>query len=206
MLDHQDNKGDAGGPFYRDKIAQLHADLHIPLGYAQESGLTLFGEPPVLVPTELDFFGREQSLSPPTLLAWNLMRDDAAEAEISLILISAFRSAEYQAGLIRRKLDRGQSIDEILSVNAAPGYSEHHTGRAIDIGSIDCPVLEEAFEESAAFTWLIGNAARFGFALTYPRENNSGICYEPWHWCYQSEFETDLCLQVAHRLSINTNG
>lgn len=185
MLEHQDKLDGAKNQLYRDKIAQLHAGLHIPSDYARKSGLTLFEEPRSLVPTELDYFGREQKLSPAALAAWNHMRDEADKTGVSLVLISAYRSAEYQAGLIQRKLDRGDTIEDILVVNAAPGYSEHHTGRAIDIGSLDCPVLEETFEDTEAFAWLVVNAIRFGFRLSYPRENNSGICYEPWHWCYQ---------------------
>ena len=47
-----------------------------------------------------------------------------------LLIVSGFRSIEYQASLIRKKLNAGQSVSEILQVNAAPGFSEHHTGRA----------------------------------------------------------------------------
>jgi len=88
----------------------------------------------------------------------------------------------YQASLIRRKLEAGQSVSEILNVNAAPGYSEHHTGRAIDIAVPDAEPLTEEFESSKAFAWLEKNAASFGFSMSYPRENRQGFVYEPWHW------------------------
>jgi LAS superfamily LD-carboxypeptidase LdcB len=42
--------------------------------------------------------------------------------------------------------------------------------------------LNEAFEKTQAFEWLIENATRFNFRLSYPRKNNMGIVYEPWHW------------------------
>ena len=99
--------------------------------------------------------------------------------------MSAFRSAEYQLGILERKLARGQSIDEILRVSAAPGYSEHHSGRAVDLTAPGFAPLEEEFENSSAFAWLVANAARFGFALSYPRDNPHGIAYEPWHWCWR---------------------
>src|SRR3546814_13583170 len=63
------------------------------------------------------------------------MHDAAAIDGVELLLISAFRSIEFQAALVRDKLARGITIDEILMVNAPPGYSEHHSGRAIDIGA-----------------------------------------------------------------------
>ena len=86
--------------------------------------------------------------------------------------------------MLRRKLERGDSIEEILKVNAAPGFSEHHTGCALDITTSGYDALEESFEKSPAFDWLNGNASRFGFSLSFPRGNPAGIAYEPWHWKY----------------------
>ena len=71
---------------------------------------------------------------------------------------------------------------DILRVNAAPGCSEHHTGRAIDITSVDCSPLSEAFATTSAYDWLQLNAAQFGFFMTFPAGNSFGIIYEPWHW------------------------
>lgn len=113
------------------------------------------------------------------------MKQSAAKAGITIHLISAFRDLDYQYQLIRKKLLQGQSIEEILRVNAAPGYSEHHTGRAIDIGTLECDALVEAFENTPAFRWLQDHANRFGFVLSYPRGNGAGIAYEPWHWCFK---------------------
>jgi len=75
-------------------------------------------------------------------------------------------------------------VEEILTVNAAPGYSEHHSGYALDIGTPGEPPAEESFESTAAFAWLGEHAGRFGFQLSYPRDNPHGIVYEPWHWCW----------------------
>ena len=87
---------------------------------------------------------------------------------------------------MRRKRERGLSIDEILKISAAPGYSEHHSGRAIDLTAPGYAALEEEFEKSPSFAWLRRHARRFGFALSYPRNNRRGIAYEPWHWCWHS--------------------
>ena len=65
---------------------------------------------------------------------------------------------------------------------AAPGHSEHHTGRAVDIATPGSRPLTEEFEDTDAFRWLTSRAVEFGFSLTYPRDNPWGIAYEPWHW------------------------
>lgn len=133
-----------------------------------------------------DVFGREQYMTNETAVAWTEMQAAAGADAIDLQLVSAFRSVDYQCGLIRKKLDRGQSIDEILKVNAAPGFSEHHTGRALDLTTPGVEPLTEAFEQTDAFAWLVVNASRFDFILSYPRDNPYGFVYEPWHWAYRS--------------------
>lgn len=171
---------------FAERIRQIHQQLCIPEDYPQRTPLELHDEPHELVCTELDFYGREQRLTPQALAAWQAMKDRAQAEGVEIFLISAFRSIDYQSQLIRRKLDAGQTLEQILRVNAAPGYSEHHSGRAIDIGTSGCPALEEEFENTAAFHWLQKHAGEFGFILSYPRENACGISYEPWHWCYHA--------------------
>ncbi len=67
---------------------------------------------------------------------------------------------------------------------AIPGFSEHHSGRAIDIHTKGKNILDEEFESTEEFIWLSKNAAQFEFRLSYPRSNSFGIIYEPWHWFY----------------------
>lgn len=133
-----------------------------------------------------DTQGRPQWMASRAARAWARMRDAAARDETTLQVVSAFRSVEYQLGIIRRKLERGLSMDEILRVSAAPGFSEHHSGRAFDLTTPGFAALEEEFENSAAFTWLRANASTFGFRISYPRGNPHGISYEPWHWCWHA--------------------
>lgn len=140
-----------------------------------------------LVSLGLDALEREQFATPNTAAAWTTMRDAARQDGIELQLISAFRSVDYQCTLIQRKIERGQTLDEILRVSAAPGYSEHHTGRALDLNTPGCDMLTEQFEETEAFAWLCGHAGRFGFTLSYPRDNPYGIDYEPWHWAFNGD-------------------
>jgi D-alanyl-D-alanine carboxypeptidase len=128
--------------------------------------------------------GRDKFLAPRAANAWAAMRDAALADGVELLLVSAFRSFDFQVQLIQAKLAKGRTIDEILTVNAPPGCSEHHSGRAVDIGSHDSSPLEQDFEQTPAFTWLCTHAARFGFWLSYPRGNAEGFLYEPWHWCW----------------------
>ncbi len=134
----------------------------------------------------LDTQGRPQWMSLRAARAGARMREAAARDNTTLQVVSAFRSVEYQLGIIRRKVERGLSMAEILRVSAAPGFSEHHSGRAFDLTTPGFAALEEEFETSAAFVWLRANAARFGFRMSYPRGNPHGISYEPWHWCWHA--------------------
>jgi D-alanyl-D-alanine carboxypeptidase len=110
------------------------------------------------------------------------MKSAALAQGAELLLVSGFRSVQYQADLIRKKLAAGQSIGAILKINAAPGFSQHHTGRAVDIATPGTRPLTEEFETSAAFDWLQRHARRYGFAMPYGRDNAYGFAYEPWHW------------------------
>ena len=139
-----------------------------------------------LVQAEDDMFGRTQHMTPATRSCWLRMKQAARDDGTTLLLVSAFRSIDYQCELIEAKLERGQDLTQILSVNAIPGFSEHHTGRALDISTPDCEPLSEEFEKTPAFNWLQANASRFDFTLSFPRDNTSGISYEPWHWACQS--------------------
>lgn len=168
-------------------LKTLHDALGIPADYANTCGMPAHEECRNLVSVGDDAFGRPALLEAGTAVAWQSMKAAAEEEGLTLLLVSAYRSVDYQRQLIQRKLDRGLGIDVILKVNAAPGYSEHHSGRAIDIGSPDYPHLEEMFETSAAFAWLVKRAPEFGFRLSFPRNNPYGVLYEPWHWYYEGK-------------------
>jgi D-alanyl-D-alanine carboxypeptidase len=148
--------------------------------------MPLLGEAPELVSIGASPEGREIRLSPPAAAAWARMRDAAGDAGIRLVAISGFRTIERQAEIIRGKLAAGDTIDAVLRTVAAPGYSEHHTGRAIDVGVPGEPPLTEDFERTPAFPWLQAHAGRYGFRLSYPRGNAHGMAYEPWHWCHRA--------------------
>ena len=172
---------------YIKKVRRIHKALGIPASYANQSGIPLQPECLHLIDcSESDVFDRPLRMEKQTFNAWKDMYQNAETDGVSLQIVSAFRSVEYQQGLFEKKLAKGQLIEMILKVNAAPGYSEHHTGRALDITTPGFKALEEEFEKSEAYGWLTENARRFGFTLSYPRENPYGVLYEPWHWKFCS--------------------
>ena len=154
--------------------------------YAGRSGLTLVAEPQWLALAGFDRWRRPLWLRPGAARAWRAMQRAAALDGVALDAISGYRSHDYQLGIFERKLARGQSVAQILQVNAAPGFSEHHGGDALDIGTPGDRPAEESFEATAAFTWLGEYAGRHGFGLSYPRGNPHGIVYEPWHWRFHA--------------------
>jgi D-alanyl-D-alanine carboxypeptidase len=130
--------------------------------------------------------GKPVRLTPRAAAAWKRMHAAAAVDGVDLLPLSGYRSVARQTRIIRKKLQAGQTITDILKLVAAPGCSEHHTGRAIDVGSADNQKLDEDFAKTVEFRWLEKHAARFGFNLSYPRRNRHGIGYEPWHWCWRA--------------------
>ena len=164
---------------------KMHEELGIPANYGQDGGLPYFCEATEMVDVGPNLVGRMQKLVPLAAARWQQMVEAASCDDVRLLIVSGFRSFDYQAGLIRNKIEAGRTMDDILTMIAAPGFSQHHTGAAVDIASPGSRPLTEEFEQSAAFAWLSENAARHGFSLTYPRENRWGFIYEPWHWALE---------------------
>ncbi|MEM9452347.1 MAG: M15 family metallopeptidase [Cyanobacteria bacterium P01_E01_bin.6] len=110
----------------------------------------------------------------------------AARADDVIITpVSGFRSIEQQQYLFFGiKRESGQRAGERATVSAPPGYSEHHTGYAIDVIDGRQPEfeLEEQFETTEAFAWLEENASFYSFELSFVREESATVNYEPWHW------------------------
>lgn len=166
-------------------LARIWTELGLPADYAAGRGLAFQPEAAELVSIGADIRDRDCRLAPGAAQAWRAMRDAAEADGIRLRPVSGFRSVARQAEIIRDKLARGDRLDDILRANAAPGYSEHHTGRALDLTDGVAPPLSESFEHTSAFAWLTQYAGRFGFRLSYPRDNRHGFGPEPWHWCWR---------------------
>lgn len=138
-----------------------------------------------IVDAGMDFFNRPIKLHPAAKKAWQKLQQAAQADGIQLIPVSAYRSLNYQAELIQKKLDQGQTIADILNVNTPPGHSEHHTGCALDLTTDgEQRVLEASFAETDAYKWLQDNAQAHDFIESYTDNNPYGIIAEPWHWCY----------------------
>lgn len=113
------------------------------------------------------------------------MQSDARKQGVILVPISGFRTVSEQEYLFFSvKEQRNQQASKRAEVSAPPGYSEHHTGYAVDIGDGNAPTtnLHTDFEQTAAFQWLQANAPRYSFELSFPPDNLQGVSYEPWHW------------------------
>lgn len=124
---------------------------------------------------------------------FNQMVDAAAADGVPLMPLSGFRSvAEQESVFFDIKAERGQEASKRAVVSAPPGYSEHHTGYAVDIGDGDHPGadLQFDFEETAAFKWLKDNAAYYSFEMSFPKNNSMGVSYEPWHWRFVGDRES----------------
>ncbi len=168
-------------------LMRSNQQLGIPDDYGINRALPLQIDADELTDIGEDCWQRPQRMSTEAAAAWSMMCHHAEIDNIKLLPVSAYRSTPYQTMLLQKKLAQGQSIEQILQVSAAPGFSEHHSGRAIDITDETVNALEESFAETATYRWLNNNASDYGFTLSYPPDNPHGIAWEPWHWCWINE-------------------
>ena len=143
--------------------------------------------------------------------AMNQMIRDGNSQGLNLMVCSAYRSVSYQAGLYERKvqeyINAGYSETEARriagTIVAPPGTSEHATGLAADIVSVNYQVLDEGFANTPEFAWLSAHAAEYGFVLRFPsdKQDLTDIIYEPWHYRYvgvehaHAMNELNMCLE-----------
>jgi D-alanyl-D-alanine carboxypeptidase len=121
------------------------------------------------------------------------MIDDAAADGIDLLIVSTYRSQEYQKENFERSvadrmasgMDYDSAYADTLREVTLPGYSEHNAGLAADIMSPDYTSMDDdGFKNTEAYAWLIEHAADYGFILRYPegKEDITNIIFEPWHY------------------------
>ncbi len=112
----------------------------------------------------------------------------AAKANgLTINLQSGYRSYDFQKVLYNGYVkQQGQAMADLQS--ARPGYSEHQTGLAVDVGGASNPScnISECFAATPEGRWLSTNAFKYGFIIRYPqgRESVTGYEYEPWHLRY----------------------
>jgi len=129
------------------------------------------------------------------------MQDDAEKDGIYLVFLSGYRSIKLQKQIFYSlKSIRNQIASERARVSAPPGYSEHSTGFAIDIGDAyeREADFDESFENTNAFRWLKKNAAKYHFRLSFDK-NQTSVDYEPWHWRYEGSIEALKIFESSNR-------
>ena len=120
-----------------------------------------------------------------------------------LFVESGYRPSAYQLYLFIFYLStHDYSIRETAKWVALPGYSEHGDPEhsAIDFinsNGINGEYNVTEFEVLPEYQWLLKNAGRFGFVLSYPKNTAAGITYEPWHWCYDGAPLTPAILNAV---------
>ena len=132
------------------------------------------------------------------------MKDDAEKDGVYLVFLSGYRSIKLQKQIFYSlKSIRNQIASERARVSAPPGYSEHSTGFAIDIGDAYAREtdFEESFENTSAFKWLKNNAAKYHFRLSFDKKQIS-VDYEPWHWRYEGSIEALKIFESSNRKTI----
>lgn len=117
----------------------------------------------------------------------NALVDAAAQQGVTLNMSSAYRSYANQTVLFNNYTAQyGQATAETISTR--PGYSEHQTGLAVDIGGTSSPNcnFNACFGDTVEGKWLAAHANDFGFVIRYQKEttNLTGYAYEPWHVRY----------------------
>jgi zinc D-Ala-D-Ala carboxypeptidase len=146
---------------------------------------------------------RTEYLDKDAATTFNQMKTDAAAAGVSLVAISGFRSISDQEKLFERQIQRQGNENAASKLSAPPGYSEHHTGFALDIGDGSRPETDVKFEfeNTKAYQWLQANGRRYGAEISFPANNIQGVSFEPWHWRFTSSPYATAIFSVAHTLA-----
>lgn len=132
---------------------------------------------------------------PPQVHARYLKMMEAMHKDLGkrLLVESGYRSSAYQLYLLVFYLsNHDYSIRETVKFVALPGFSEHGSSehQALDFINADGINGEDnpaEFEALAEYKWLLKNAGRFSFELSYPKTGNKDITFEPWHWRIKAE-------------------
>lgn len=125
-------------------------------------------------------------VNPQALNAANRMKSDPKKDGVILNVFSDFRNFDYQNNLYNGYL-RNDGIETADTYSARPGYSEHQTGLAFDIGGANPKYyVDQSLDKTKEGIWMATNSYKYGLILRYPKgkENITGFKYEPWHFRY----------------------
>jgi D-alanyl-D-alanine carboxypeptidase len=139
------------------------------------------------IPLRANITSNEKYVRADVAKALEKMVADAKAAGITLNLQSGYRSYNFQTTLYNSYVkSQGQTVADRQS--ARPGYSEHQTGLAADLGGTTQPGcnVEACYATTPEGIWLAANAYKYGFLVRYPadKEPVTGYLYEPWHIRY----------------------
>nr|YP_002048922.1 putative carboxypeptidase [Paulinella chromatophora]ACB42712.1 putative carboxypeptidase [Paulinella chromatophora] len=140
------------------------------------------------------------ALRPAAATMLKRMCHDAEIQGVKLRTLSAFRSIDLQRSVFFDiKVERNQTAAERAKVSAPPGYSEHGTGFAVDLGDGKAPETDfsKSFEDTEAFKWLSENANHYSFTLSFPPGNPQRVSYEPWHWRFEGSVDALQVFEIS---------
>lgn len=123
----------------------------------------------------------------------NLLRE-AEEDNIDLRVASAYRSFGEQSSL-KAGYSVSYGAGSANRFSADQGYSEHQLGTTVDFTTAATKGALDGFNATPAYTWLLDNAYKYGFVLSYP-EGNAYYIFEPWHWRFVG---TDLARDLRRK-------
>lgn len=129
----------------------------------------------------------DPGLSPEVEAAYETMRTEAEELDLNFVITSDYRSYSDQEDIYNDMLAVYGTVEETDRWVNRPGFSEHQTGLAIDVGSYESWELQELpFGYTPEATWVAENAHHYGFIIRYPEgfEDITNMSYEPWHLRY----------------------
>lgn len=136
----------------------------------------------VTLPSNLSVKGRRVRQQVADALA--VMAEAALADGVKLNVDSGYRSYQTQYDLFYRYVKR-DGVFKAETYSARPGQSEHQLGTAVDFGGTNRD-YSDGFADTAQGKWLLANAHKYGFALSYPKgkQEITGYKYEPWHYRY----------------------
>jgi len=124
------------------------------------------------------------------------MLDDAKDEGVDLQIVSAYRSFDEQTAVKSQFTQIYGSGSNTFS--ADQGYSEHQLGTTVDLTDTTTDGAYLSFAQTTGYEWLLKNAHRYGFILSYP-EGNTFYIFEPWHWRFVgTDLASDLYREKVH--------
>jgi D-alanyl-D-alanine carboxypeptidase len=139
-------------------------------------------------------YQRFEKLVPEAALALMKLIYAARYEGVWIVPVSGFRNIADQEKLFEVQIQKLGSPEAAAKLSAPPGYSEHHTGYAVDLADGHFPKQDITynFATTDTFKWLNLHAKEFGFELSFPENNAQGVSYEPWHWRFVGSPEAQV--------------